>query len=285
MTTMPHPGRLLRMSIVLLGLLPATAGAQDGETLFKQNCGACHVIGRRLVGPDLTGVTEKRSKEWLHKFIRSSQTMIKSGDPDAVAVFKENNELIMTDINLDEAQIDQVLAYLGTFGKPAEAATAAADTVPEAPITYTDADRAAGRELFDGTRALSARGPACISCHNVNSASLMVGGTLAKDLTEVHARMGHAGITGILGAPPFPAMASSYANAPITAEEAHQLAAFLEEANTRRTEVPARSAAVTYGMFGGGGLALILLLIGLHWRRRLKGSVKQDILDRQLRSI
>ncbi len=285
MTTMPHPGQLLRMSIVLLGLLPASAGAQDGETLFKQNCGACHVIGRRLVGPDLTGITEKRSKEWLHKFIRSSQTLIKSGDPDAVAVFKENNELVMTDINLDEAQIDQVLAYVGTFSKPAATATAAADTTPEAPITYTDADRAAGRDLFDGTRALSARGPACISCHNVNNASLMVGGTLAKDLTEVHARMGHAGITGILGAPPFPAMANSYANAPITAEEAHQLAAFLEKANAERAEAPTRSAAVTYGMFGGGGLLLILLLIGLHWRHRLRGSVKQDILDRQLRSI
>lgn len=278
---------LLRTAIVLMGFTALQVHAQDGETLFKQNCSACHKLGKRLVGPDLTGVTEKRSKEWLHEFIKSSQTMIKRGDPDAVAVFKENNELIMTDIALPVGDIDLILEYIASQSKPVAAADSGAAVAAEAdaPIVYTDADRLGGRDLFSGQAVFSAGGAACISCHNVTHASLMVGGGLAKDLTGAFGRMGHAGIAGILNAPPFPAMASTYGNAPLTEAEIHQLAAFLEQANLESDKAPVQLAAVPYAVFGGGGLLVILALIGLHWRSRLKGSVKQDILDRQIRSI
>jgi len=41
--------------------------AQDaGEQVFNTTCFACHTIGGgRLIGPDLAGVHEKRSQEWL----------------------------------------------------------------------------------------------------------------------------------------------------------------------------------------------------------------------------
>ncbi|MCL4282392.1 MAG: c-type cytochrome [Flavobacteriales bacterium] len=266
-------------------LLQGPVQAQDGEALFRQNCAACHKMGKRFVGPDLTGVNERRDKAWLHKFIRSSQTLIKEGDPTAVALFNENNQLVMTDQPLDEGQIDQVLAYLATFSKPAEATASAAPAGPEKPIVYTADDRAAGHALFIGTRPLASGGAACISCHNVNGASAVPGGGLAKDLTDVHGRMGHAGIAGILGAPPFPAMAAAYARAPLTEAEMHQLSAYLEEAGKAQAGRKPRTALGTYALFGGGGLFVILAAIGLHWRKRLKGSVKQDILDRQLRSI
>ncbi|MBL6658243.1 MAG: c-type cytochrome [Flavobacteriales bacterium] len=35
---------------------------QDGEVIYKQNCTACHKFGQKLIGPDLTGVNEKRSE-------------------------------------------------------------------------------------------------------------------------------------------------------------------------------------------------------------------------------
>lgn len=276
----------LRMTVVLMGLTALPAGAQDGATLFKQNCAACHMLGKRLVGPDLIGVNDRRDREWLHKFIKGSQAMIKSGDPVAVALFKENNGLIMTDAAISDGEIDLVLDYIASQGGPAvAAATDTAAQEPEAPIVYSDSDRVAGLDLFMGTKALSAGGAACISCHNVDHASTMVGGGLAKDLTGVFGRMGHAGIAGILNAPPFPAMASTYGNKPLTEEEVHQLAAFLEQANAQIAQAPARTPARTYAVYGGGGLVVILALIGLHWRNRLKGSVKQDILDRQIKSI
>ena len=65
----------------------------DGEKIFKQNCTACHTIGGgRLVGPDLSGVTEKREDKWLKSWITNSQDLIASGDADAIAIFEEYNK-------------------------------------------------------------------------------------------------------------------------------------------------------------------------------------------------
>lgn len=90
-----------------------TPSAVDGEKIFKQNCAACHSVGKgKLVGPDLKGVNTRRSEAWLLKFIKSSQTMVKSGDKDAVAVFNENNRIPMPDQNLTTQQMKDVLAYL-----------------------------------------------------------------------------------------------------------------------------------------------------------------------------
>jgi hypothetical protein len=72
----------------------------------------------------------------------------------------------------------------------------------------------------------------------------MVGGALAKDLTGAFGRMGHAGVAGILNAPPFPAMASTYGNAPLTEAEIHQLAAFMEQAHLESGKAPVQLAAV-----------------------------------------
>lgn len=278
---------LTRISFALAGFLALEAGAQDGATLFKQNCSACHKLGGRLVGPDLIGVNDRRTKDWLHEFIKGSQAMIKRGDPTAVQVYKENNELIMTDQALSTAEIDLVLEYIASQGQPAgaTAAAAAAPAEPEAPVEYTDADREAGRRLFVGATALSGRGAACISCHNVDNPGTILGGGLAKDLTGAYGRLGHAGIAGILNAPPFPAMASAYGNAPLTEQEVHELAAFLDQANRESAQAKAHAVAMPFAIYGGGGLLVILAIIGLHWRNRLRGSVKQDILDRQLRSI
>lgn len=41
---------------------------QDGEAIYKQNCTACHKFVQKLIGPDLIGVNEKRSEEWLISF-------------------------------------------------------------------------------------------------------------------------------------------------------------------------------------------------------------------------
>ena len=68
----------------------------EGKELFNQRCAACHNIGGgRLVGPDLAGVSSRRSKNWLNTFIKSSMSMVKSGDETAVALFEEFNKMPM----------------------------------------------------------------------------------------------------------------------------------------------------------------------------------------------
>ncbi len=277
---------LLSFGLAALCLTITETNAQDGAELFRKNCTACHKLGAKLVGPDLTGVTDRRSNEWLHKFISSSQGLIASGDADAVKVFEENNKMVMPDQVLTSAEIDMVLAYLKEASAPATSVTAEAPPAEaEKPVEFTDADREAGRELFDGSNRLSGGGPSCISCHNVNHASVMLGGGLAKDLTNVFGRMGHAGVSGILSAPPFPAMASSYGNAPLTESEIHQLTAFLAKADAESATQVAHSPYSPFLTYGLGGLVAILMIIGIAWHARLRNSVKSDIFNRQIKSI
>ena len=85
----------------------------DGEKIFKQNCTACHTIGGgRLVGPDLSGVTEKREDKWLKSWITNSQDLIASGDADAIAIFEEYNKTVMTSFDFSDEELTAVLAYI-----------------------------------------------------------------------------------------------------------------------------------------------------------------------------
>lgn len=263
--------------------------AQDGADLFKQNCSACHKLGERLVGPDLTGISNKRSEEWLLKFIKSSQSLIKSGDADAVAIYEEYNKIMMTDQNLSDDQIRSILSYISTESQNSQSTASTDNTTspetPATPIEYSEEDIAAGQLLFSGKKSLINRGPSCISCHNINNDALINGGKLAKDLTNVYSRMGDAGLTGILGAPPFPAMATSYGNNSLDSTEIVQLVAFLKNADAVSQQQNISSGASIFILGGGGGLIVLLLLISFHWNRRLKNSVKHDIYKRQIKSI
>lgn len=114
------------------------AGISDGKMLFRNICGACHTIGKgKLIGPDLKGAHEKHPREWLYKWIRSSQSMVKAGDPVAVKLFEENNKLIMTDQpNLSIDQIDAILNYIALESQPKEPAkvSSAPTTAPRPPV-------------------------------------------------------------------------------------------------------------------------------------------------------
>ncbi|MFY0483190.1 c-type cytochrome [Flavobacterium sp. PLA-1-15] len=92
---------------------PAAAGdAAAGKALFNSNCAACHKLDAKMTGPALRGVADKYDKAWLHKWIKDSQGLIKSGDATAKKIFEENNKSVMTSFpQLSDADIDNILAY------------------------------------------------------------------------------------------------------------------------------------------------------------------------------
>lgn len=94
---------------------PAAGGAGDaaaGKTLFNTHCAACHKLDAKATGPALRGVAERRNTEWLHKWIKNSGDLIKSGDADAVKVFEEFNKAVMPPFpQLSDADIDNIIAY------------------------------------------------------------------------------------------------------------------------------------------------------------------------------
>jgi len=54
---------------------------KSGEQLFKdKGCSACHTFGRRLSGPDLAGVTMRRTGQWMENQILHPEVMTRQ-DP------------------------------------------------------------------------------------------------------------------------------------------------------------------------------------------------------------
>lgn len=91
----------------------AAPAPHEGGKLFQQYCVSCHTVGGgRLVGPDLKGVTERRSHEWLVRFITEPEQMRKA-DPIAIANLKEFG-IPMPRLGLTEQQVTALLAYFKT---------------------------------------------------------------------------------------------------------------------------------------------------------------------------
>ena len=98
---------------------PAAGDAVAGKALFNANCAACHKLDAKMTGPALRGVADKYSKDWLYKWVKDSQGLVKSGDAAAVKVFEENNKSVMTAFpQLSNADIDNILAYTSEVAPP-----------------------------------------------------------------------------------------------------------------------------------------------------------------------
>jgi len=109
----------------------ASGDPPPGGDILKRHIAACHKLEGKLVGPPLGGVTEKKSAEWLHKWIKNSQALIAAGDKDAIAIFEEYNKVPMLAYEsiLSDEDINNVLAYVAD---PAKADAAAAPAAPAA---------------------------------------------------------------------------------------------------------------------------------------------------------
>jgi mono/diheme cytochrome c family protein len=102
------------LAISFLFLLQTLTGQNLAPPEWQQ-CTACHTMGQKLIGPDLTGVTEKRSEDWLISFIRNSQAMIEAGDPEAVQIWEEYNRIPMQSFDFTDDQIKGILDFIRNF--------------------------------------------------------------------------------------------------------------------------------------------------------------------------
>jgi nitrite reductase (NO-forming) len=90
---------------------PSDPEAARGKLAFESKCLACHSIGQgRKLGPDLAGVTKRRSDDWLTRWLKSPEKMLES-DADAKALLKESNNIPMPNQNLSDAEIRQYIRY------------------------------------------------------------------------------------------------------------------------------------------------------------------------------
>ena len=266
----------------LSGSQPASA-QESGKEIYQKMCAACHSIGGgRLVGPDLKGVNEKRPEDWLLKFIKSSDKLVKSGDKTAVALLDEY-KMPMPDQALSDEQIKKVLVHIKEAGgstaavkEPAVATTPAAEGTP--------AEIQLGGDLFEGKVRFANGGPSCNACHHVAADAHLGGGVLAAELTLVFSRMGKQGLSAMIAGNPFPVMQAAYAGKEFSEREIDALVAFLQHVDQEHARQMPKEWGWRMFSAGAGGVVVLLGIAGLAGRGRKKKSVNQDIYDRQIKS-
>jgi len=124
---------ILGLTVFLSLLFGNTVKAQDGKSLFSQNCASCHAIDKRLTGPALMGVEDRwPNKKNLYAWIRNNQAFLKTGDSYANNLYNEYGKVPMNLFpNLSDAEIGAILKYIKDW-KPAVPQGSAAAGQPAA---------------------------------------------------------------------------------------------------------------------------------------------------------
>ena len=104
---------------------PLEPAAAAGKGAFESKCLACHSIGQgKKLGPDIAGVTQRRTDAWLTRWLKSPDQMLKT-DADAKAMLAEYNNIPMPNQGLSDAEIVQYLAYFHWIDAQAKPSAAA----------------------------------------------------------------------------------------------------------------------------------------------------------------
>jgi nitrite reductase (NO-forming) len=95
------------------GITVDEAQVKKGKALWgSKACNGCHTIGRgKMAGPDLAHVTDRRSVEWLTKWLTNTTEMLAS-DPIAQEMLKEYNGVKMPDMKLKEPEATALLHFI-----------------------------------------------------------------------------------------------------------------------------------------------------------------------------
>ena len=105
------------------------ARQKEGKQLFKSLCASCHKLDKKLVGPALGGVEERRENDWLKSWIKNNAEFQKVN-----AEARKAAEYSPTAMNafpqLSDKQIDDILYYttVGEIKKAAPATEVGTDT-------------------------------------------------------------------------------------------------------------------------------------------------------------
>lgn len=106
---------------------PEVRNISQGEYLFRTRCQSCHTIGGGeeglapgLTGPDLLGVTKRRDRKWLERWLAEPDVMLEEGDPIALGLYAKYDEVPMPNMRLSAIDVKDLLQYLGSESRRAQ---------------------------------------------------------------------------------------------------------------------------------------------------------------------
>jgi len=106
---------------------PPMAAFDLGAFTYARRCGACHTIGGGGThAPDLLGVTDRRDRAWLTRFIAAPNEMRAAGDSTALAL-RAKYQVQMPNLLLTDDEVQAVIGYVAEQSRaPARASPAGA---------------------------------------------------------------------------------------------------------------------------------------------------------------
>jgi len=123
---------------------PLAAPFDLGAYTYAKRCGACHTIGGGgALGPDLLGVTGRRDRAWLARFIAAPNQMRATGDSVALTLRAQYPQVQMPNLTLNDNEVAAVIEYVE---QQSLAFTRAAPAAP-APSARREGEAGIGRIL------------------------------------------------------------------------------------------------------------------------------------------
>jgi protein SCO1/2 len=166
-----------------------------GRNSFNSHCAACHTLGRgEQLGPDLLGVTSRRDRKWLTRFIVEPNKMLAEGDPIARALDAKYPHVRMPNLSLGPEDAAMLIGYMENETRnvtqapaPAPPAPAPAPVKPNATVVdvtplidpYLRVSRLLNRDSFEGMQlhakalATQARKPGAATFEISNAADAL----------------------------------------------------------------------------------------------------------------
>ncbi len=262
----------MKQLLVVVAALLGLAVAADGAQLYGQSCAGCHgANGQGIPGafPPLVDNPRMQDETYVVKVIRE-------GLSGPLEVGGQTYNGVMPPMpQISEADAKAIAVYVRALGQ-SKTATSAPSTNP-APTPKAPSDpalAAKGKALFLGQEQFKNGGAPCMACHTAGNLGPMGGGSLGRDLTDLHTRLGDAGIQGVLTNIAFPVMRESYKGHPLTPEEITALTAFFVETAGK----PGNTASMDAARMLFAGLVGLLVLFGamyLYWNNRRLGLAER----------
>ncbi|HXD39171.1 MAG TPA: SCO family protein [Ramlibacter sp.] len=115
-----NPGWSAGMALKSIADAPQQEVFGPGQLLFASRCAGCHGFtgkGNDL-GPDLRGVTERRERNWLIRFLAEPNKMRAEKDPIALHL-AENYKVLMPNLSLTKKELGELFDYLDAQRYPA----------------------------------------------------------------------------------------------------------------------------------------------------------------------
>jgi protein SCO1/2 len=99
-----------RQSYTEVRALPSVG---NGKNLFLSRCTTCHTMGQGdKLGPDLLGVVSRRDRQWLTRWLKEPEVMLKEKDPLAIALLDQYNNIPMPNLKLKSTDISDLIEYM-----------------------------------------------------------------------------------------------------------------------------------------------------------------------------